>query len=223
MDLIKKNSLFERDFVAVKDYFPRLNYSWSKDHKVWIVLGELDICDVKGDYWNTFDIAIIVPESYPYCVPQLIEKSKLIPRDIDWHISDDGICCLDVDNALIAKSRLGINIKDFIAEKVYPFFANQLYKMEEEHYAGGEYKHLTPGVIQYYLEELKIPTESNIVVFLKMILSKADLTRNKLCPCCSGRKIKHCHEKAIETIKSLGREKIASDLKKISESLGGVQ
>lgn len=219
MDLKKKNSLFERDFVVAKDYFPLLNYSWSKDHKMWIISGKLDICDVKGDYWNTFDIAIIVSESYPYCVPQVIEKSKLIPRDDDWHISKDGICCLDMDNALIAMSRLGINIKDFITNKIYPYFANQLYKLEEKQYAGEEYKHYTAGLIQYYLEELKVPTENNIVVFLSMILSKADLTRNKLCPCSSGKKIKNCHGKAIEVIKSFGRDKIVNDYKKICESL----
>ncbi|HLN94272.1 MAG TPA: SEC-C domain-containing protein, partial [Flavobacterium sp.] len=58
---------------------------------------------------------------------------------------------------------------------------------------------------------------------LEAVLSNADLTRNKLCPCGSGVKIKKCHESAIEIIKCLGREKITSDLlgirKWISEQL----
>ncbi|KFF16937.1 hypothetical protein [Flavobacterium hydatis] len=219
MDLGKKCSLFERDFGEVKESFPKLSYGRNRKNKIWIISGELDICDVKGNYWNTFDIKMIVPESYPYCVPIVLEISEIIPRNIDWHISENGICCLDFDNNLILLSRHGINLRDFITKKIYPFFANQLYKLQVDKYAGEEYKHYIEGLIQYYIEDLKIPTIENIVVFLEQILNKKDLTRNRLCPCKSGEKIKNCHEKIIETIKTIGREKISSDLAKIKKKL----
>lgn len=219
MDLIKKSSLFERDFADVQEYFPKLSYGRNRQHKIWIISGELDICDVRGNYWNTFDVKIVVPESYPHCVPIVMEKSEIIPRDIDWHISENGICCLDSDNNLIVLSRHGINLKDFIAEKIYPFFANQLYKLQENKYAGQEYKHHVEGIIQYYIEDLNIPSAEDIIVFLEHIIHKKDLTRNRLCPCRSGKKIKNCHEKTIGIIKTIGREKMIYDLKKISETL----
>lgn len=219
MDLSKRISQFERDFVEVKDSFPKLDYRWDIKSKAWIISGELDICDVKGDYWNTFNIAVFVPQAYPYCVPHVFERSKITPRDVDWHISNEGLCCVDSDNALLASSRIGINIKKFIEEKVYSFFANQLYKLIEDEYAGAEYKHHTEGVIQYYLEELNIPTPENILIFLKKILNKRDLTRNRICPCNSGEKIKNCHEKAIATIKSIGRGKIIKDFESIKKHL----
>ncbi len=219
MDSAKKTNLFERDFGEAKEYFPKLSYGRNRKNKIWIISGELDICDVKSNYWNTFDIKIIVPESYPYCVPIVLEISEIIPRDIDWHISENGICCLDSDNNLILLSRHGINLRDFIAKKIYPFFANQLYKLQENKYAGEEYKHHIEGVIQYYVEDLKIPTTENIVVFLELIINKKDLTRNRLCPCKSGEKIKNCHEKSIEAIKTIGREKMLYDLAKIKKTL----
>lgn len=219
MDLAKKSSLFERDFCDAKEYFPKLSYGRNRKNKIWIISGELDICDVKGNYWNTFDIKIIVPQSYPYCVPIVLEISEIIPRDIDWHISENGICCLDFDNNLILLSRHGINLTDFISKKIYPFFANQLFKLQEDKYAGEEYKHHIEGVIQYYIEDLKIPTIENIVALLEQILNKKDLTRNRLCPCKSGKKIKNCHEKTIEIIKTIGREKILCDLIKIKKTL----
>jgi hypothetical protein len=217
MDLMKKISPFERDFPIVKEYFPLLSYNWSQKSKFWIISGELDICDVKGDYWNTFDIAIVVPKGYPNCVPEVFERSEISPREIDWHISKEGACCVDVDNNLLVMSRTGINIKDFISQKVYPYFANQLYKLQEHKYAGEEYGHHTDGIIQYYVEELKIPTADDIIIFIEMILNKSDLTRNRLCPCKSGKKIKICHELTIETIKSIGRTKITDDLKKLEK------
>lgn len=215
MDLIKKISQFERDFIKVKESFPLLNYSWNNKSKSWLIKGDLDICDVKGVYWNTFNIAIVVPEGYPFCVPIVIEISQILPRDKDWHISDEGICCIDIEHNLIVMSKKGIQMKDFIEKKLYPYFANQLYKLEKHKYAGEEYRHETEGIIQYYNENLKIQSLDSIIDFIEIIIKNNDLTRNRLCPCNSGKKIKKCHETSIELIKTLGKVKILDDLKKL--------
>lgn len=210
-------SLFERDFLAVEDRFPKLNYFWNIKYKTWVITGELDICDTRGVYWNTFNIVIGVPQSYPYCVPILIEKSKLIPRDINWHISPEGICCLDVTHNLIAMSKMGINICSFITEKIYTYFANQLYKLTENKYAGKEYAHHLDGVIQYYIEEHNLQDKNAIVSLLKRIITKSSIGRNDSCPCGSGKKIKNCHQNSIDTMKMFGNSRLLADLQNIQE------
>jgi len=217
--MMKDKSLFERDFVTVEERFPKLKYSWSTKYKTWVITGELDICDTEGVYWNTFNIVIGVPQSYPYCVPILVEKSEIIIRDIDWHISPEGICCIDVSHNLIAMSKLGINICSFISDKVYPYFANQLYKLAEDKYAGKEYAHHLEGIIQYYLEEHNLPDKSAVVSLLQRITTKSFIGRNNSCPCGSGKKIKRCHKNSIETIKSLGDTRLLLDLKNIENTL----
>lgn len=212
-------SLFERDFLEVEKRFPKLKYTWSSKYKTWVIAGELDICDIEGVYWDTFNIAMGVPQSYPYCVPVVIEKSEIIARDIDWHISPEGICCLDVTHNLIALSKLGINICSFIIDKVYPYFANQLYKLAENKYAGKEYAHHLDGVIQYYLEEHNLPNKAAVIAILQQITTKSFMGRNETCPCGSGRKVKHCHLRSIDTIKTLGNVRLISDLKNIKEVL----
>ncbi|SDD80551.1 SEC-C motif-containing protein [Algoriphagus faecimaris] len=202
-----KKSKFEKDFVAVEEFFPKLSYFWNSKSKHWIVKGELDICDAEGDYWETFHIIIGIPQSYPHCVPIVIEKSELIPRDIDWHISKEGACCIDIEHNLIAMSRKGINIDSFIREKVYPYFANQLFKLSEKEYAGKEYKHHFDGIIQYYIEDLNLVSIDTTIHFLERILLKSFIGRNNKCPCGSGKKIKNCHLDEINTIKSIGRKK----------------
>ena len=147
-------SRFERDFEIAKARFPKLRYSRSKKLDSWVIAGELDICDTKGIYWDTFDLFIIVPRAYPYCVPLLLENSEIIPRDIDWHINSKGFCCYDVDHNLTIMSKTGIDLLDFIANKIYSYFANQLYKLNKNKYAGAEYAHHLEGVIQYYIEEI---------------------------------------------------------------------
>ncbi|HLN94397.1 MAG TPA: hypothetical protein VK183_02085, partial [Flavobacterium sp.] len=164
-----KSCVFEKDFAFAKDLFPKLTYDWNAENRTWVVTGELDICDIKGNYWNSFDIAILVGESYPYCVPVVFEKSEVIPRNIDWHISEKGQCCVDADNKLIAMSRSGINFTDFLKNKVYPFFANQIYKLDTGEYAGEEYRHYADGVLQYYIEELKIPSNNSVIMILEAV------------------------------------------------------
>lgn len=209
-------SQFERDFEVVQDRFPKLRYSWSEKMKSWIIAGELDICDTKGIYWDTFDIFILVPKAYPYCVPLLIENSEIIPRDIDWHITSKGFCCYDVDHNLTVMSKKGINLSIFIAEKIYSYFANQLFKLKENKYAGSEYAHHLQGVIQYYIEQHQLNNETTVINLLTAIATKTSISRNELCPCGSNLKVKNCHLKSIEDIKTLGQKRIRFDLDNIT-------
>lgn len=217
--ILKGKSSFERDFIIAKERFPKLQYRWCTKIKTWVIVGELDICDMAGSYWNTFRIAMLVPSSYPYCVPIVIERSDIVPRDIDWHISPEGECCVDAEHSLLAMSKMGINLGDFIAEKVYSYFANQVHKLESQEYAGAEYAHHTAGIIQYYIEELNIPSAEAILKTLKQIFNKQSLGRNDRCPCGSSLKLKNCHKKDIQTIKSFGKVKIQEDIKDIDKYL----
>lgn len=219
MILNKNKSPFERDFIAVLERFPKLSFHWGAKVKMWVITGEMDICDTEGVYWNTFQITMLVPRGYPYCVPIVAEKSYIIPRDIEWHISPEGICCLDVDHNLKAMAKLGINLTSFISDKVYTYFANQLYKLEKHVYAGKEYAHHLDGVIQYYLETHGLRNKETIVAMLSCLTSNNSIGRNDPCPCGSGKKTKHCHLTSIEVLKTIGKEKLATDCKNISAIL----
>lgn len=219
MILNKRKSPFERDFGAALERFPKLSYHWSTKVKMWIITGELDICDTEGVYWNTFQITMLVPRSYPYCVPIVAERSNIIPRDIEWHISSEGICCLDVDHNLKAMAKKGINLTAFIKDKVYTYFANQLYKLEKNEYAGKEYAHHLDGIIQYYQETHHLSDKQTIIAMLSRLTNNSLLGRNDKCPCGSGKKIKHCHQNSIDILKTLGNEQLSTDLKNISATL----
>jgi hypothetical protein len=212
----KRKSPFERDFGEVANRFPKLTYGWVQTAKIWMITGELDICDTEGVYWDTFMIAIFVPRAYPYCVPIVMEKSNLIPRDIAWHISPEGFCCLDVGHNLTALSKKGINMADFIASKIYTYFANQLYKLAEKHYAGDEYAHHVDGILQYYIEELRLPGAAGTLSVLNSVINNSGISRNDTCPCGSGLKVKNCHQREIETIKTLGYDRVKTDWKDIA-------
>ena len=214
----KSIPLFVRDFKETAERFPKISYTFDDTQRFWTITGELDICDVKGNYWGTFDIRIIVPQAYPYCIPLVQEVSNIIPRDIDWHIDESGFCCLDIDHRLIHMSRRGIRLTSFIANKIYPYFANQLYKLESGNYAGSEYAHHFPGVVQFYEEDLKLdPVQAT--VFLERLVSRMPVGRNEKCLCSSGLKLKCCHIESFRYLKDLRLDKLKEDLVNFQNTL----
>ena len=202
-------TVFERDFGMASIAFPKLSYTPVRKNG-WSISGDLDICDRSGMYWGTFQIEIRVPASYPYCVPDLYEKSKIIPWDIDFHINEQGWCCVDIGHRLLYRAKSGISILTFLTEWVYPFFANYLYRVLENKYANGEYAHSFEGVKQFYQEDLKLSADE-AVNLLSQLVSKSSVGRNDDCPCGSGKKLKRCHLYAYELLKALGYARIQLD------------
>jgi len=203
------SSAFEKDFAAVADTFPKLRSE--KSSKGWRVTGSLDICDIDGNYWGTFDLLIRVPLSYPYGVPLLYETSTVIDRNIDHHISEQGLCCVDITHQLMYRARFGISIGYYLREWVYPFFSNQLYRLKEGRYAGGEYAHHFDGVVQFYKDNLRLEPEAAVRI-LEKLLTKQPVGRNEPCPCGSAKKTKACHQPAIDFMKTVGADTISKDL-----------
>lgn len=206
-----QKSKFEKDFCEVAQLFPKLNYKRNDKSKSWTIYGKLDICDNVGDYWDTFDIAIYVSDAYPYCIPLVKERSKFICREPDWHIDQDGYCCVDIEHKLLILKRKGINLAEFIKSKVYPYFANQVYKKSQNDYAAGEYGHNFDGIKQFYVEDLNIKNISLAIDILSRILNHRLPGRNDPCLCGNG-KFKKCHFHSSEFLKSIPREQLKNDL-----------
>jgi hypothetical protein len=205
-------SSFEKDFKRITNTYPKLGYTWNDQAAGWIISGELDICDQAGLYWDTFNIGILIPSTYPYAVPVTVERNQVIPREMDWHISPEGLCCVDIPHSLLLASRKGIRLAAYMEDKVYPFFANFLHKLHKGCYAGEEYEHHFDGVLQFYRGELSIESPETAIILLKLVINQRDISPNKPCPCGSGKKLKFCHGQALPLLKSLGTKVLKEDL-----------
>ena len=81
--------------------------------------------------WGNYDIDVFVPTiNYPQVTPIVVETTKNIERSWDFHISDEGICCLSIPHKLILAKRSGINLINFYRDFIYPFFANHQFKLK---------------------------------------------------------------------------------------------
>ncbi|WP_445734260.1 SEC-C metal-binding domain-containing protein [Mariniflexile sp.] len=151
-------------------------------------------------------------DKYPFSIPKIQEISKIINRIDDNHIDENGFCCLDIEHILEKDSRRGINLTAFYRYKIYPFFTNYIFKKETGAYANGEYSHFFDGVIEYYKDELGIDDLSIITAIIYSVASNTIPSRNELCLCGSGLKIKQCHLMKIKSLNSLSKNRLISDL-----------
>jgi hypothetical protein len=211
--IFNKPSLFEKDFAAISNLYPKLRYSLNEKYKSWVISGQLDICDATGLYWDTFEVLIIVPNPYPVHVPDVFEITSIIPRTEAWHISEDGQCCLDIPHNLKLAFKRGMRLANFMHEKVYPYFANQLHRLSRQDYAGEEYDHRFEGIKQYYTETLNLSKKVDAKRFIKAILEKKIPGRNEMCLCGSKKKLKRCHLATFELLSELGTKPLEEDYK----------
>ncbi|EGV44807.1 hypothetical protein BZARG_196 [Bizionia argentinensis JUB59] len=210
---MKEKTILERDIDKFCEVYPSFKYFKNFNKKFCYLIGDLDVCDLKGNYYQTFKIKIYLnKDEYPYSIPKIQEITKNIKRIDDNHIDDDGYCCLDIEHILEKDSRRGIKLIDFYRNKIYPFFTNYIFKKETGTYANGEYAHFFDGVVEYYIEELGIDNLNIITTIIYSVASNTIPSRNELCLCGSDLKIKQCHLRKIESLKSLSKNRLVSDL-----------
>ncbi len=207
------NSKLDKDLKVFLDLYSKFTYNERPKKQCLLLKGDIDICDIDGNYWDTFEIEIYIDKSkYPHHAPIVVESSNIIKRDIDWHISKDGICCLDIDHEIEYLSKRGVNITAFYQKKIYPYFTNTLYRIKNGEYANGEYLHNFDGIIQFYREKLQISDIKVILRILSRIIENKVPGRNSMCLCGSEKKIKKCHLESIDFLKSLSKDRIIKDL-----------
>ena len=206
-----KHLLLQKDIQAAMELFPKLKFKYNSESKDFFLIGTIDICDTKGNYWDSFEVLIIIEKGYPYTIPILIETSNKIPRCEDRHISEEGICCLDIPHNILLMEKRGINLASFIRTKIYPYFANQLYFNKEGKYASGEWLHDDDGIIQFYKTVLRIEDKTLAINIINSILNNNIPHRNDPC-LCKKDKFKRCHYDSVILLKDLGKERLVKDL-----------
>ena len=181
--------------------------------------GKISILDRKDKLWGQFEILILINEkNYPYTIRIVIEKTEIIKRDWDFHISKDGECCLDIPHKLLKMEKKGIVLEEFYSEVIYPFLANYLYKLATDNYANGEYEHHFKGIAQFYREEFDLKNYMDIIALLETTISGIKYPPNKQCPLCGGPKYKKCCRKKVYSLRGFGLDRLKLDLALFKEN-----
>lgn len=175
--------------------------------------GKISVVDDNNKFWGQFEILIFINTAeYPYTIPIVVEKTNVINRDWDFHISKDGVCCLDIPHKLLKRKRRGIQFEEFYREVIYPFFANYHYKESTGEYANGEYKHHFEGIAQFYQEEFGHENYEDIISLLETAIDGTKHQPNGECPLCGKHKYKKCCRKKVHSLKGYGEQQLKIDL-----------
>jgi len=205
------NRKLSKDIEAFLDTYP-IFFLVKETQDALTLDGKIDIIDIDGNYWDSYDIRIKVPVAkYPNIIPEVYEISKKIKRENDWHIAADGACCLDITHQLILLKNKGIDLISFYQSKIYPFFANHQYKLRTGNYANGDYPHEFDGVKYYYAKEFNLIDSELIIKILKQITTNKLPKKEAMC-ICGQFKFKHCHLSTVTKLIQFGQHKLKMDL-----------
>jgi hypothetical protein len=180
--------------------------------------GILDIKDASNEVVGSFSIEIRFRTEFPYRFPILYEVGEAIPNIADRHKYPDGKCCITVRPDEILKCKDGISVLSFIEKYAIPYFANQIYFLQNGKYLNGEYSHGNNGFIEFYNDFFKTTNRDKWREDVEKVSSgkTIKMDRNKPCFCGSGQKFKNCHDKIYYNISRLGINQIMSDFKNIT-------
>lgn len=174
--------------------------------------GIIDIIDTNGSYWDSYEIRIIVPVAkYPNIIPRVVECSKKVIREDDWHISEDGECCLDITHNLILLQNKGIDLISFYKNKIYPFFANHQFKLKTGNYANGDYPHQFDGIKYFYENEIGL-SDSDLIIKILTLITTNKLPQKAAICVCNQNKYKHCHLPTVTKLIRFGKQRLSQDL-----------
>lgn len=208
--MIKKNLNFDIDSFLNKYY----SFKKVESPKVGLLAleGKISVLDKENKLWGQFEVLILIKENeYPFTTPVVIEKSEVIDRDWNFHISKEGICCLDIPHKLLKSKRRGITFEQFYRNVIYPFFANYLYKESTGNYANGEYKHHFDGIAQFYKEEFELEDFEKIIDLLETAINGIKHQPNSECPFCGSPKYKKCCRKKVYNLRGYGLNQLRID------------
>lgn len=177
--------------------------------------GILDIKNDQNEVVGSFSVEIRYRMEFPFRFPILYEVGEAIPDIADRHKYQDGSCCITVLPDEILKCRDGISVLSFIEEYAIPYFANQVYFLQNWKYLNGEYSHGFNGLREFYSQLFKTTDTSKWREYVDIVSSGKTLKmdRNKPCFCGSGLKYKNCHDKIYYNISRLGINLIINDFK----------
>lgn len=185
--------LLEKEYGEILTYYPKLMKPACQE-QYWRINGSIDVIDNEGGYWDTYQIAILIPLNYPQGIPILQEVSKKIERDIDWHmVGENGLCCLATPAKIYHDLSGEITLLKWLNRFAHPFLANHVFKKKTGNYANEEFSHGTKGIIEGWEKILNINGNLCVLHYLRQISGYRTQSLNRPCFCGSGKKYKRCY------------------------------
>lgn len=162
-----------------------------------LVKGTFSLQSSEGSI-DTYQIQIAVNEDFPDIEPVVFEIGNRIPRITDRHTNPDGSCCITVWESWLATAR-DLTFRGYLKGPVQEFFLNQFFYEKTGKWRLGERPHFVQGAVEAFAEVLGTPATKDVVIrYLQSVAEKPK--GHLLCPCGSGKILRHCHKAQLHKL-----------------------
>ena len=142
---------------------------------------------------DSYELKIIVPESYPQTLPQVEETAGRIPRDGGFHINPDGTLCLGTPLRLLTVLHGNPSLIGFAENCLEPYlYAVSLKLMRGIEFVFGELDHGVEGLVHDYSKILGLSQKEQVRQAIQLLCFKERIANKRICPCGCGRRLGIC-------------------------------
>jgi hypothetical protein len=142
---------------------------------------------------DTYDLKIIIPDSFPDEIPTVIELQGKIVRSPENHTYPDGRLCMGSRLHLLKKIAETPDFVGFINNCLIPYlYATSHKKTYGGNFVFGELRHGPAGEIDDYLHLFGLKKPQQVIYALESLGNKKRIANKKQCPCGCGRRIGKC-------------------------------
>lgn len=204
--------IYFKDAKSLEDHFTIV---FADSHMEWLT-AEVRLLGDDKKIIESYHLGLSFHLATEERFPKVVELSRKITFTDSRHINWDGTFCLAVEAEEILECRSGLTFEQFIWEVLLPFLANQvrLEKGYSKSFHGHEYEHGLEGILQFYKLNLKDVNERQIPFILNYLIQKG-VSKNRKCPCESGRNIKNCHSDQLNYLMRIGKDQLEIDRDRI--------
>lgn len=191
-----------------------------QDDSVVRLRGAFRVLGADDQVVDFFRVDVEISSDHPRSPPKVEETGGRIPRHIDRHVFESGFACLGVPEEILEYWKKTLSIVDFMRGPVNQYFLGQIHFELTGRFPFGERPHGAVGLLEYYVEKLGISDVLQVVVALKIAISK-EVLAGGTCFCSSHAALQECHLWQLLKLRQyVPRTQLLSSLKSISKWLG---
>ena len=143
---------------------------------------------------DSYDLSILVPETFPRDLPRVTETAGRIPRDGKHHINPDGTLCLGTPLRLLRDFSKIPTLVGFAEIFLVPYLYAVSLKLDYGiPFVFGELEHGGPGELADYADMLGLKSPEQAKRALTLLAQKKRRANKFQCPCGCGLRLGRCH------------------------------
>ncbi len=151
-----------------------------------------------------YQIELRIPPNFPQKIPVVFETGGRIPRS--YHQLQDGSLCLASETRLRLLLAEGLSIVGFVERCVVPYLYRYSYLKAHDEAPFGDLPHGAEGIQEDLRLLFGVHQESAVLPFVRVVAMKKQHANKRRCPCGSGRRLGHCHNRLVNRLRDrLGR------------------